>query len=731
MTDTVLQSFCERCGARYTYTEQEQKPDGSRSKLGRLGRRTAADPSAEPTVSTTLPTSERFDGTFHFCLECRQYACTDCWNSSAGYCVGCRPQDGTEIDPDPPVTRPSMSPTVAAGGTRTDIGAVPSAWPTGDLKRSAAIATDEHHHDHTHPPVDPGPDAPGDLAGSTPARERSSGQDEARRMFARDDDSVDEWGRPLTERPTPQPASPATDLPFDISRPAADPWQDIVFSESGASTPPSTPRPIDVPSREPDGVRPPTSTATPPGTTRADTGVAPTPERGPSVSTSWPAADSGRSADTPPTPASKPGEATWPDRDRKGDDPTDEQTAASRPGATSQEPDKLVDVQGQARSGSRPASSATRPDAVRPQPSDVGEVEIESVEAGDIAESTSIIGATPATAPMQPDVQLEVSRSAVPEAEPPSAAQRILGMGAIAAGAVGVSGDAAAEPVAGPARTSGAADDSGIGPPPTASHPPAALTPIVPAAPTPIVPAAPTPTAAATPPTIGPVAHVNATLSFAEPEEHEADPHNVHASSTGAAQAAPGRPLAQAPNPMAAATTTPPSASAAPLRPLPTGTTLRPVAPMAGPFAEPYQRPADRPPMPLPQTRTSDLGAGTPPAPAVASPASVLPPGRTPPRSAPPLPPQVTTQAAAQARHAHPTAAVAWMQPGDGLPPQPQTPQQPASGPEVMAPPRSSAPPLPPMPVAAKRTASQGCANCGLPLSAKARFCRRCGAAQP
>jgi hypothetical protein len=95
MTDTVLQSFCERCGTRYTFAEpQEAKPEGGRSKLGRFGRRAPepqGDSDGKPSVSTTLPSSDHFKGTFHFCLDCRQYTCVNCWNPAKGGCISCHP----------------------------------------------------------------------------------------------------------------------------------------------------------------------------------------------------------------------------------------------------------------------------------------------------------------------------------------------------------------------------------------------------------------------------------------------------------------------------------------------------------------------------------------------------------------------------------------------------------------------------------------------------------------
>src|SRR3990172_3297965 len=92
MTDTVLQSFCERCGRRFTFAEPRARRESGLSRLGRsLGLRGGKDVAEESTVSTALPTHDPFQGTFSFCLQCRQYTCSDCWNHEAGLCRSCAP----------------------------------------------------------------------------------------------------------------------------------------------------------------------------------------------------------------------------------------------------------------------------------------------------------------------------------------------------------------------------------------------------------------------------------------------------------------------------------------------------------------------------------------------------------------------------------------------------------------------------------------------------------------
>ena len=37
---------------------------------------------------------EAFHQTFNFCMDCRQYTCTDCWNQAEGRCLSCAPMPG-------------------------------------------------------------------------------------------------------------------------------------------------------------------------------------------------------------------------------------------------------------------------------------------------------------------------------------------------------------------------------------------------------------------------------------------------------------------------------------------------------------------------------------------------------------------------------------------------------------------------------------------------------------
>ena len=142
MSETVLQSFCERCGTRYTSTVPETKPaaEEGRGVLARFGRRSSREkpPEPEPTPSSTDPSSDHFAGTFHFCMDCRQYTCSKCWNAEGGACLSCQPRSqpgatpaGGTSSPKPFAARASSAWT-ANRTSGADESVQPPAASTGD-----------------------------------------------------------------------------------------------------------------------------------------------------------------------------------------------------------------------------------------------------------------------------------------------------------------------------------------------------------------------------------------------------------------------------------------------------------------------------------------------------------------------------------------------------------------------------------------------------------------------
>ena len=114
MTEILTESFCERCGTRYTFEPVQSKRRGL-GKIGTLGRgfrHFVSDPGSsldeafavarsEQEQRSTTHALEAFHRTFNFCLNCRQYTCGDCWNAVEGRCLSCAPT-GESLEPPAP-----------------------------------------------------------------------------------------------------------------------------------------------------------------------------------------------------------------------------------------------------------------------------------------------------------------------------------------------------------------------------------------------------------------------------------------------------------------------------------------------------------------------------------------------------------------------------------------------------------------------------------------------------
>jgi hypothetical protein len=126
MTDTVIQSFCERCGKRHSVqvTQEVSEPAPAPTVFGRFKRKSRD--AEETTGSTPAPTGALEQASVHFCLECRRYNCTDCWNEEAGLCVSCRPRGVA-----PAETEDDRSDVPSWVGARGAAGTSPA--PVGDV----------------------------------------------------------------------------------------------------------------------------------------------------------------------------------------------------------------------------------------------------------------------------------------------------------------------------------------------------------------------------------------------------------------------------------------------------------------------------------------------------------------------------------------------------------------------------------------------------------------------
>ncbi|HEY6570319.1 MAG TPA: hypothetical protein VIZ22_08525, partial [Candidatus Limnocylindrales bacterium] len=148
MTEILTESFCERCGTRYTF-------ESSAPRTSRIGRvrtfskgvknfvmsdeasfsEAMADARGEEELATTSHQLDAFHKTFNFCLTCRQYTCGDCWNVTDGRCLTCAPMDGPAE-----LTFAAPAAAMAAGTAAASNGhAAPPAdsdlWPEADLSQ--------------------------------------------------------------------------------------------------------------------------------------------------------------------------------------------------------------------------------------------------------------------------------------------------------------------------------------------------------------------------------------------------------------------------------------------------------------------------------------------------------------------------------------------------------------------------------------------------------------------
>jgi hypothetical protein len=107
LTETLTESFCERCGTRYEF-RAPTRLNPLRKTAGFIGglknwvtsqddmsdaMRDAMRQQEDSLASAQL---EAFHESFNFCITCRQYTCVNCWNDDAGRCRSCEPIQGTD-----------------------------------------------------------------------------------------------------------------------------------------------------------------------------------------------------------------------------------------------------------------------------------------------------------------------------------------------------------------------------------------------------------------------------------------------------------------------------------------------------------------------------------------------------------------------------------------------------------------------------------------------------------
>jgi hypothetical protein len=148
--DELADTFCERCGTRYTFrpapTPKSQYVGRAKviarglrhfvmndgSSMDEALRAARIDTGAEEATRVT----EEFHKTFNFCMVCRQYACDKCWNENQGACLSCAPLwDEPAVAPaDQLLQRPAKRSRKGSGQAR------PSEWPAEDVEVAQAQA---------------------------------------------------------------------------------------------------------------------------------------------------------------------------------------------------------------------------------------------------------------------------------------------------------------------------------------------------------------------------------------------------------------------------------------------------------------------------------------------------------------------------------------------------------------------------------------------------------------
>jgi hypothetical protein len=103
MTEILTESFCERCGTRYTFESARPKTRLKSVKVLSRGLKNfvlSDDTSIDEAMAAARSETDRevtahqldaFHKTFNFCMSCRQYTCPNCWNEPEARCLSCAP----------------------------------------------------------------------------------------------------------------------------------------------------------------------------------------------------------------------------------------------------------------------------------------------------------------------------------------------------------------------------------------------------------------------------------------------------------------------------------------------------------------------------------------------------------------------------------------------------------------------------------------------------------------
>jgi hypothetical protein len=155
MPEILTESFCERCGTRYTFESAAPRKARRLGQIKTLSKGMknwvmSDDTSMDEAMAAARNDEDRevtsqqldaFHATFNFCMTCRQYTCGNCWNVAEGRCLTCAPHLGHEILPAPFADQVPFEP------VRIEA----EAWPEVDLSVPGATADSNGHGNGFHP----------------------------------------------------------------------------------------------------------------------------------------------------------------------------------------------------------------------------------------------------------------------------------------------------------------------------------------------------------------------------------------------------------------------------------------------------------------------------------------------------------------------------------------------------------------------------------------------------
>jgi hypothetical protein len=185
MPETLTESFCERCGTRYTFESVAQPTQKRLGKIKVLSKGLKNfvmddDVALDEALAQARTEEERvvvsqqldaFHDTFNFCMSCRQYTCANCWNDVEGRCQSCAPMIGGDFI-DEQTARSGKG--RAKGAKRSPKPSVDElAWPTTDLRRFEG-GKQAAEPEPPQPATAPSPAKPAPAKGQQPKPERAA-----------------------------------------------------------------------------------------------------------------------------------------------------------------------------------------------------------------------------------------------------------------------------------------------------------------------------------------------------------------------------------------------------------------------------------------------------------------------------------------------------------------------------------------------------------------------------